>query len=229
VAAALLRAGMRSVTAMAYSLYVSGAQQFLPAFYKRLFEHGQFPDAVRAGRQQMLSKSGRVCPGGTPRLETWLVPVLYQQEVPDFDFLKKAAAKPMVESRIPEEAREQRDAYGFVGRDGAILDLERALRRKPAGVLIHGLGGVGKTTLCRHFLRWLEQTGGLGDGVFWFKFSDIRSAEFMFDRLGEQLVGPNFPALLAAQKLDTLEAVCKKRYLLIVWDNFESAKGIAGT
>ena len=32
VATALLRSGMRDVVAMAYSLYVSGAQQFLPAF-----------------------------------------------------------------------------------------------------------------------------------------------------------------------------------------------------
>ena len=38
VAAALLRAGIRSVVAMGYNLYVSAAQQFVPAFYRRLFE-----------------------------------------------------------------------------------------------------------------------------------------------------------------------------------------------
>jgi hypothetical protein len=37
VAAALLKSGMRSVVAMAYSVYISGAQQFLPSFYRRLF------------------------------------------------------------------------------------------------------------------------------------------------------------------------------------------------
>ena len=52
VAAGLLRSGVRSVVAMAYSLYVSGAQQFLPAFYRRLFESGSVADATRAGRQQ---------------------------------------------------------------------------------------------------------------------------------------------------------------------------------
>lgn len=41
VATALLRSGMRDVVAMAYSLYVSGAQKFLPAFYRRLFEGGE--------------------------------------------------------------------------------------------------------------------------------------------------------------------------------------------
>ena len=47
VAAGLLRSGVRSVVAMAYSLYVSGAQQFLPAFYRRLFESGSVADATR--------------------------------------------------------------------------------------------------------------------------------------------------------------------------------------
>ena len=48
VAAALLRAGTRSVVAMSYSLYVSGAQQFLPAFYRRLFERGSFAELALA-------------------------------------------------------------------------------------------------------------------------------------------------------------------------------------
>jgi hypothetical protein len=77
VAAALLRAGMRSVTAMAYVLYVAGAEQFLPKFYQRLFKYGQLTEAVRAGRQQMLSKPQRVGRGGAFPLDDWLVPVLY--------------------------------------------------------------------------------------------------------------------------------------------------------
>lgn len=80
VAAALLRAGTRSVVAMSYSLYVSGAQQFLPAFYKRLFERGTFAEAARAGRQKMFQERGRVCVRGKYELEDWLVPVVYQQE-----------------------------------------------------------------------------------------------------------------------------------------------------
>jgi hypothetical protein len=43
VAAALLQAGVRSVMAMSYSLYVSAARVFLPEFYRRFFvsEHWQ--------------------------------------------------------------------------------------------------------------------------------------------------------------------------------------------
>jgi hypothetical protein len=64
VAAALQRAGVRSVVAMAYSLYVSGARVFLPAFYRRLFEQGSITEAVRAGRQAMLRQQGRICSRG---------------------------------------------------------------------------------------------------------------------------------------------------------------------
>jgi tetratricopeptide (TPR) repeat protein len=228
-AAALLRAGVRSVTAMAYSLLVGGAQQFLPAFYRRLFEKGSLADAVRAGRQQMRSKPERPCVGGLVPLEDWLVPVLYQQEAPDFKFVKKARPKEQPATRLPEEAQDKQNPYGLVGRDGAILELERAMRRKPAGVLVSGLGGVGKTTLVKGFLHWLEQTGGLGAGVFWFHFGDVRSAEYVFNRLGEVLFGVNFIAQPLGQKLTALEQAFRQRPFLIVWDNFESAKGIPGT
>ncbi len=53
VAASLLRAGTRGVVAMAYSLFVSGAQEFLPDFYCRLFETGNVAEAVRAGRNNL--------------------------------------------------------------------------------------------------------------------------------------------------------------------------------
>ncbi|MBV9124709.1 MAG: CHAT domain-containing protein, partial [Planctomycetes bacterium] len=229
VAAALLRAGIRSVTAMAYALYVSGAQQFLPALYQRLFEHGRLADAVRAGRQQMRSRPERVCVRGTFPLDDWLVPVLYQQEPWNFAFVKKAPPKERAPRPLPEEARDDRNPYGFLGRDSALLDLERALRRPSAGILIHGLGGVGKTTLARGFLHWLAQTGGLGDGVFWFGFGDIHSAEYALNRLGETLFGGSFAARPLADKLSALTEACRQRRLLVVWDNFESARGVAGT
>ena len=59
VAAALLKSGIRSVVAMAYSLYVSGAQEFLPAFYRSLFRTGNVAEAARAGRQRMFQQKSR--------------------------------------------------------------------------------------------------------------------------------------------------------------------------
>ncbi len=83
VAGALQKAGINGVVAMAYSLYVSGAEVFVPAFYRRLFELGNVSEAVRSGRQAMLQDRGRVCARGKFALDDWLVPVVYQQDPPD--------------------------------------------------------------------------------------------------------------------------------------------------
>jgi tetratricopeptide (TPR) repeat protein len=228
VSAALLQAGIRSVVAMAWSLYVSAGQQFLPAFYRRLFETGNVAQATRAGRQQMFSSPDRVCARGRFPLQDWLVPVVYQQDPYDFSF----AAQSKVETReldLPDEVQYDNNPYGLVGRDGAILALERAMRRSPAGILIQGLGGIGKTTLARGFVQWLAATEGVGNRCFWFGFGEIRSAEFVFNRLGEALLGGQFAAAAPNKKIEALTKAIKEHAFLIVWDNFEVVQGIAGT
>ena len=230
VATALLRSGVRSVVAMAYSLYVSGGKEFLPQFYRRLFEAGSVAEATRAGRREMLAHPLRVCARGEFPLNDWILPVLYQQEPLDFSFAaeaKRSFAAP--ESKLPEEIAQERSPYGFIGRDGPLLELERAMHRTPPAILIEGLGGVGKTTLARGFLAWLETTNGLGEGAFWFSFQEIRSAEYVFNRMGEALFGPQFGAVAIDQKIEGLAKVFREKRFVIVWDNFEVAKGIPNT
>ena len=229
VAASLLRAGVRSVAAMAYSLYVSGAEEFLPAFYRRLFETGNLAEGLRAGRQAMLTKDGRVCARGRFPLQDWLVPVVYQQDPPDLSFARAGSRAAIEKPELPPEAQDSENPYGFVGRDAALLELERALRRPPAGILIHGLAGVGKTTLARGLVEWLAATEGLGEGCFWFTFNDIRSSEYMFNRLVEALFGVNAMAAELAQKQAALVEAFRKHHFILVWDNFESATGVPGT
>jgi tetratricopeptide (TPR) repeat protein len=219
VATALLQSGMRSVVATAYSLYVSGAQVFLPEFYRRLFESGSVAEGVRAGRQQMLADKNRMSARGSFPLEDWLLPVLYQQGPLDFGFAKQAKLETR-KSRLPREVLEQREACDFIGRDGPILAMERALQRNTPCILVHGLGGVGKTTLASGFLRWLDETGGL-EGALWFDFRDIRTAEYVLNRTGEAFYGENFGA--QTNKLDMLANALREHRVLMVWDNFESA------
>jgi tetratricopeptide (TPR) repeat protein len=230
VATALLRSGMRDVVAMAYTLYVSGAQHFLPAFYRGLFEEGSMAKAVRLGRQQMWTHEGRVCARGTFPLQDWLLPVLYRQEPLDFSFLSSDGPTENARaSKLPEELRLDKEPYGFIGRDSAILALERAMRRNTPAILIQGLGGVGKTTLARGFLQWLNSTGGLEFPPFWFSFQEIRSAEYVFNRMGEALTFPDWNAMALDKKPLVLGKLLSQHRFLIVWDNFESAAGIAGT
>jgi tetratricopeptide (TPR) repeat protein len=231
VAAALIRAGIRSVVAMAYSLYVSGAQQFLPAFYSDLFDEGDLAPATRAGRRRMYRKPERVSMRGKFPLRDWLVPVVYQQQAMDFGFARTA---PRTEgdasegrSRLPAEITREAGKYGFIGRDRAILELERAMRRPPAGILITGLGGVGKTTLAKGFAAWLADTGGLEAGCFWFDFRDVRSAEFVIHQMGTPLYGERFRLVEGLQqKIDLLAKPLRRHAFLVVWDNFESASGV---
>ena len=190
VAAALLKAGIRSVVTMGYHLYVSAAQQFVPAFYHSLFQQGSVAEATRAGRQAMLSHSQRVCARGEYPLQDWLVPMLYQQEAHDLTFTTASQSQQAAKIiPLPPGAAEQGD-YGFIGRDRAIHALEQTLRQQThAGLLIHGMAGAGKTTLVQGFVQWLQQTNGLEKGVFWFRFDDIRNAEYIINQMVEGLFG----------------------------------------
>ena len=239
-AAALLRAGIRSVVAMGYNLYVSGAERFVSAFYRRLLRSGQAAEAMRAGRQAMLENDHRTCARGEYPLQDWLVPVLYQQEEVPLPIQSQTRSVPTTNDPLPEE--QSLGDYGFIGRQNAILKLERALQCQPAAaVLIHGMAGIGKTTLVRGFIRWLQNTNGLpsaGDsaagnplmiGVIWFAFDDIRGAEYVINRLLTATRCHDAAAWPLKRKLPVLVQSLRQQPLLIVWDNFETASGVEGT
>ena len=229
VAASLQRSGVRSVVAMAYSLYVSGAQQFLPDFYQRLFSSGSIGEATRAGRQKMLERQERVCARGQFKLQDWLVPVVYEQGAIDFTFAAESATESdEAKVAVPDQALDVENPYGFIGRDNAVLELERALHRSPAGILVTGLGGIGKTTLAKGFIRWLASTNGLDGGCFWFSFQDVRSAESIVNQMVGSLFGTDTLSSRLEEKVKALVAAFKQHRFLIVWDNFEVVRGIDG-
>ena len=232
VAAGLIKAGVRSVVAMGYSLYVSGAKEFIPAFYERLFSTGKVSEAVRAGRGGMLRQSARDCVVGQLHLQDWVVPVLYQQQLSERAVLLELQGAEESDEEaltLPENARVDGD-YGFIGRGRDIQRLERAMLRQPqAGILIHGQAGVGKTSLAKGFLRWLSQTGGLWGDVFWFNFQEIHTAEYVINQLLDRLAGISVLAAPAEEKQTLLTRLLKEKPCLLVWDNFESASGIEGT
>ncbi len=230
VATALLRSGIRGVVAMGYNLFVGGAQQFVPAFYRRLFATGEIGEATRAGREAMYTHPERDCVRGSYPLQDWLLPVLYQQQAPKLPFVSQTVREKRPDAvSLPEDAKTLGD-LGFIGRERAFLALERALRNQPQGaILIHGMAGIGKTTLARGLLQWLADTGGLHQSPLWLGFEDIRSAEYVINQLLTPFFGIDATAQPMAQKLPALVKALREMPLLIVWDNFESAAGIPGT
>ncbi|MDR3000769.1 MAG: tetratricopeptide repeat protein [Fibromonadaceae bacterium] len=231
VAASLLQAGIRSVVAMSYSLYVSGAKVFVPDFYQRLFETGNMAEAIRAGRQAMYNNENRFCFFGEHPLQDWIVPMLYQNLSSDKTIIPPLKSQTEIEDKglLPKEVLDIGD-YRFIGRERMIHTLERAvLRQDQAGLLIHGMAGIGKTTLAKGFLHWLNDTNGLENQVVWFDFRDIRSFEYIVNKLVGDIFETNAIALPDNEKLSLLIKTLKDNRYFIVWDNFESASGIDGT
>ena len=232
VAAGLLKAGVRSVVAMGYSLYISGAKEFVPAFYERLLSTGNVSEAVRAGRGRMLQQSARDCIVGKLPLRDWVVPVLYQQMPSESAIFPKLWLEEKSDeeaSTLPEDAKVDSD-YGFIGRGRDIRKLERAMQCQPqTAILIHGQAGVGKTTLAKGFLYWLSRTGGLRGEVFWFNFQEIHSAEYVINQMLDKLVDTSALAMQPEEKQKILTRLLRENPCVLIWDNFESVSGIEGT
>lgn len=225
VATALIRDGIKNVIAMGYNLHIQGAEYFISTFFKELSFTGDIGKAVLCGRNKLFLENKRRHITGEYELNDWLIPVLYGEAITNFTL--KSLSQKKKESSLPNEVPKIEGK--FVGRDDAIFNLERALRQDKAAILIHGMMGVGKTTLAIAFLNWLEITNGLGLDVFWFNFESIRSSEYVFNTLGDRILGKRYRSLDTDEKFHRLVQEMKSHKYIVVWDNFESASGISGT
>lgn len=156
-------------------------------------------------------------------LQDWPIPQLYQ--VGDDPVLQPQSAGPAATGSpttptdglhgFPPAPR-----YRFQGRAWELLGLERAFTKHPA-VLLHAMGGMGKTALAREAAHWWRRTGRFRTAVF-HSFEQQAGAERVVQVLGQALAGENFSSLGSEEQWPAAVRLFRSEPVLLVWDNFKS-------
>jgi tetratricopeptide (TPR) repeat protein len=228
VATALLGSGIGSVVAMAFALNASGAEQFVPAFYRSLLQDGNLPRSVSAGRRQMWIHPERKCAAGSYSLADWVVPVLYRHETLNFPFAVGATRTYQRTSKLPPGIRREADSLSLVGRDGPLLSLERALLAEPPAIVVEGMAGVGKTELVLEFVRLLDATDGLDGECLWVDLKKTHGVTDIVTTLAGATLGLERVARTVEEELDLIASVFRRQRFILVLDNFEAVGGTTG-
>lgn len=238
VATRLLREGLASVVAMAYSVYAAAAAEFMTAFYGALFDGEPVSSAVAAGRRQLFEHGMRPSPKGDVPLADWMIPVHYWRRQVRLPGLTTSHSRRRAPSRRPldrtigpasgQRAERSGSADEFVGRDALFYELETALRVQRVAVL-HGPAGSGKSELAWAFATWWAATGGVDgpDCVWWHSFeSDTATPglDAVVNEIGVKVFGQGFALLDQAQRTVDVIEMLRHRPSLVVWDNFETVR-----
>lgn len=239
VAPRLIEAGVGSVIAMSYAVHVEAAKILLARFYRDLARGRSIGQAMEGGRAALLAQPERWLEygpqGKTVQLEDWFLPQLYQRghDLPLVGPASPLAPSPSPATAAPERARPRfptgqdtgafprAPLYQFHGRARELHALERAFATDRA-VLLHAMGGMGKTALAREAGEWLTRTGLFADGACFVSFEQPVTAERLAQVLGSYLEGQAFEAQPQAEQLARARQLFQERQVLMVWDNFES-------
>jgi hypothetical protein len=110
--------------------------------------------------------------------------------------------------------------YGFQGRARELYELERQFRRH-RGIVLHAMGGMGKTTLATEAALWWTRSGLFRDGACFLSFEQFASADRVVQVLGTTARGQVRSASPPRATPRAIEFF-QQRDVLMVWDNYES-------
>ncbi|MFF5495789.1 tetratricopeptide repeat protein [Streptomyces aquilus] len=158
----LLAHGVPAVLAMTDSVTDHYATELAAEMYQRL-ARAEHPSPLTALSQarRVLEARRRQLPDQDPRAAwpEWATPALFLAgpPLPLFDRAHSAERVPVPAETVLDEGMVVRKVGDFVGRRAELRGLLSALRDPDrAGVLVHGMGGVGKSTLAAELLHHYE-------------------------------------------------------------------------
>lgn len=218
-AEALAAGGLPAVLGMQTSVSDRGATAFAESFYRELAEGGDLPLALRRGRSALAARGGA---------HEWAIPVL----------LAAGDTGPLVAPREAQTAPTERlvtgrDAVfdiggqeylgeGYAGRRNFERRLARAMALENRPVAIHGLGGIGKSTLAARFLLRRQAAG---DRVWVVPVEEPEPAAVLLETILREL-GVVRPAGLAEEEAEKvldqiLGTHLREAQGFLLLDNFE--------
>jgi len=230
----LMQAGVQLVLAMGYSVTVTAAVLLMKTLYQHLFDGNDLTLAIRHARNELYNdKRRQAYYAQLIDLEDWLLPVVYQNRPVQLTLRELTQAentayyehKAELERTAPPEP-----AFGFIGRDLDILQIEKRLLTKRNILLVRGMGGAGKTTLLRHLSAWWRTTG-LIERVFYFGYDDRPwNRQQIMVEIAQQLLGPvayvrDFQPLSLDAQQSKLASILRAHRHLLILDNLESITG----
>jgi tetratricopeptide (TPR) repeat protein len=236
VAPALLEAGVGSVLAMSHAVHVEATRILLERFYEKLAAGASIGEALEKGRGALIAKPDRWLYRGpdapTVALQDWFLPHLYQRGadpvlVPKGTKLSKVAKRKIEVRRAAASGEEAgafpgRPMYGFFGRAPELHTVERRFLKHRA-VLLHAMGGMGKTSLAREAAAWwTKPTGLFPDGACFVSFEQAGGARRAVQVIGAYFEGAAFERRPEEEQRRVAKELFLTKRVLVVWDNFES-------
>src|SRR5437868_3065936 len=225
MARGLLRRGVPAVVAMQFSISDTGGLKFAESFYTRIASGRTLELASHAARRALLLSDDYYLQADA--LAPWLLTSTggclqtAQAEAP------RVAEAPKLDLSfyliLPQLS------YGFYGRRREYRQVrDGILQRNQRAVIVHGIGGIGKTALVSHVATRLKKRF---QGVYAFDCSSgtlapetvmIRLHQYFAPqgvKVLEQLLYQNLPPDVLA---NYLAQVLSQWSLLLIFDNFES-------
>ena len=236
VAQALIEAGVGSVIAMSHAVHVEATRILVAKFCEGLARGASAGEALDVGRTALTERPARWTPRGPGEpavaLSDWFLPQLYQSGE-DTVLVPGGAANAPWSARAPEVRRPpaqrtevgafpKAPRHGFFGRAPELHLLERRFRRF-RGVVLHAMGGMGKTSLAREAASWWTTATGLfPDGACFVSFEQAGGAQRAVQVIGAYFEGAKFESRPAEEQRKRARELFNSKRVLVVWDNFES-------